>query len=148
MANKAYQRIYVDTNILINYCNGVVEDCETLNYIFKKRRKEVLFTSSLAIVQTITRLQTSTSRRKSYSSEDVVPMIKKLLGKFTLVNLTEEDVVSGLDADCKDIEDNIHFLLSQKVKCSCILTNNEKDFVQFNIPTFKPILRLAKLNFK
>lgn len=148
MANKAYQRIYIDTNILINYCNGVVEDCEVLNYIFKKRRKEVLFTSSLSIVQTITRLQTSTSRRKAYSSDEVVSMLKKILNKITLVNLTGDDVVYGLDPNCKDIEDNIHFLLSQKVKCSCILTNNEKDFVQFNIPTFKPILRLAKLNFK
>ncbi|MBP5456726.1 MAG: hypothetical protein J6Y37_09515 [Paludibacteraceae bacterium] len=119
-----------------------------MDYIFKKRRKEVLFTSSLAVAQTITRLQTTTSRRKAYTSEEVVPMLKKLLNKFTLVNLTADDVFDGLDENCKDLEDNIHFILSPKVRCECILTNNEKDFVQFNIPTFKPILRLAKLNFK
>ena len=148
MDKNAYQRIYVDTNILINYCNGIVADCETLNYIFKKRRKEVLFTSSLAIVQTITRLQTATSRWKAYTSECVVDMLNKLLPKFTIVNLTDEEILNGLDKKCKDLEDNIHYLLSKKVKCNCILTNNEKDFLQFDIPTIKPILRIAKLRFR
>lgn len=40
--------IYVDTNVLINYCTNQKSDVDALNYVFKKRRKEVLFTSSLA----------------------------------------------------------------------------------------------------
>jgi predicted nucleic-acid-binding protein len=50
-------RIYVDTNVLVNYCTGQTADVSALKYIFSKRRKEALFTSSLAVVQVITQLQ-------------------------------------------------------------------------------------------
>ena len=146
--NQSYKRIYVDTNVLINYCNGIKDDCDTLDYIFTKRDNKLLFTSSLAITQTITRLQTSTSKRKAYISKDVVEMIEALLKKFTIISLTREDIENSMNKQCKDLEDNIHYTLSRKLKCDCILTNNKKDFSQFNIPVFEPILRLAKLKIK
>ncbi|MBR7023549.1 MAG: hypothetical protein IKI09_08810 [Bacteroidales bacterium] len=43
-------KVYIDTNVLVNYATGQEEDVAALNYIFKKRRKEALFTSSLALV--------------------------------------------------------------------------------------------------
>jgi len=33
--------------------------------------------------------------------------------------------------DGNDIEDNVHYVLSQKMKCDAILTNNRKDFMYF-----------------
>ncbi len=62
MSDKAI-RIYIDTNVLINYCTGQQSDVQTLRYIFSQRRKENLFTSSLAIVQTIANLQTKKNSR-------------------------------------------------------------------------------------
>ena len=59
-------RIYVDTNVLINYCTGQSNDIKALQYVFTKRRKEALFTSSLAIVQTITKLQTENKQYKRF----------------------------------------------------------------------------------
>ena len=60
------KRIYVDTNVLINYCTGQTDDVIALRYIFTKRRKEILFTPYLAIVQTISKLQ---SDNKQYNKE-------------------------------------------------------------------------------
>ena len=36
--------------MLINYCTGQEADTEKLDYIFRTRRKEIVFTSSLALV--------------------------------------------------------------------------------------------------
>ncbi len=50
-------KVYIDTNVLVNYVTGQQDDVLVMNYLFKVRRKETLFTSSLALVQTITQLQ-------------------------------------------------------------------------------------------
>jgi len=126
-------RIYVDTNVLINYCTGQPNDIDTLNYIFTKRRKEVLFTSSLAVVQTISRLQTKgTKGREAYSREETIKKLYRILPKFTILDLSFADVEAGFTQLNRDIEDNVHYVLSQKAKCDAILTNNRKDFVYFN----------------
>lgn len=33
-------RIYVDTNVLVNYCTGQQADVDALTYVFSKRRRE------------------------------------------------------------------------------------------------------------
>jgi len=53
MSSRKITRIYVDTNVLINYCTEQSADVKALHYIFSKRRKEALFTSSLAVVYSI-----------------------------------------------------------------------------------------------
>jgi len=126
-------RIYVDTNVLINYCTGQSNDVQVLKYIFSKRRKETLFTSSLAIVQTITKLQAGSKQynRKAYSRETTIQKLNEILLKFTVLDLSLSDIKEGFNHLNSDIEDNIHFVLSQKMKCDAILTNNKKDFVFF-----------------
>ncbi|MDR1652310.1 MAG: hypothetical protein LBS01_01415 [Prevotellaceae bacterium] len=59
-------RVYVDTNVLINYCTGQNNDVSALRYVFAKRRKEALFTSSLAVVQTIAKLQAGSKQHKRF----------------------------------------------------------------------------------
>lgn len=102
-----------------------------LEYLFKTRRKEVLFTSSLAIVQTISNLQTKKSVRKAFSREQTIEAINKLRQKISVVALTNDDVTAGLAYKNKDVEDNIHYVLSKKVKCDAIITNNVSDFDYF-----------------
>jgi len=131
--NSKIVRIYVDTNILINYCTEQQNDVEALDYIFAKRRKEVLFTSSLAIVQTISSLQAKgRNNRKAYSREKTIEQLNKILPKFTILDLSYSDIKDSLDSLNKDIEDSVHYFISQKKKCDAILTNNKSDFVYFN----------------
>jgi len=129
-----YIKIYVDTNVLINYCTGQKADMVSLNHIFSKRTKHTLFTSSLAIVQTISRLQSGNKarNRKAYSKEKTIEELDYLLTKFTVLDLTLTDIKSGFNENCEDIEDSIHYIVSQKMKCDAILTNNAKDFTKFN----------------
>ena len=120
--------VYVDTNVLINYCTGQQRDVAALNYLFSQRSKERLFTSSLSIVQTITNLQTKKSSRRAFSKDETVDVLNRLMSKFTILNLSKEDIEAGFVGDSNDIEDNIHYVLSQKRKCDAIITNNIKDF--------------------
>ena len=126
-------RIYVDTNVLINYCTGQNKDVQALRHVFSKRRKEMLFTSSLAVVQTITKLQSNskTHNRKAYSRERTISVLNEILPKFTVLDLSLPDIKEGFNYLNSDIEDSVHFVLSQKKKCDAILTNNRKDFVFF-----------------
>ena len=126
-------RIYVDANVLINYCTGQPNDIEALEYVFTKRRKEVLFTSSLAVVQTISSLQSKgRNSRKAYSHEKTIEQLDKILSKFTILDLSYSDIKSGIKSLNKDIEDSVHYYISQKMKCDAIFTNNRRDFVYFN----------------
>jgi len=133
MSSNKVKRIYVDTNVLINYCTEQSADVKALHYVFSKRRKEVLFTSSLAIVQTITKLQSGSKQhlRKGYSRETTIKKLAEILPKFTVLDLLLSDIQSGFNHLNSDIEDNIHYVLSQKMKCNAILTNNIKDFAFF-----------------
>ena len=131
--NNKIVRIYVDTNVLINYCTGQQNDIEALDYIFTKRRKEVLFTSSLAIVQTISSLQSKgRNNRKAYSREKTIEQLNKILPKFTVLDLSYSDIKDSFKSLNKDIEDSVHYFVSQKKKCDAIFTNNKSDFVYFN----------------
>ena len=127
-------RIYVDTNVLINYCTGQSNDVQALKYVFSKRRKEALFTSSLAVVQTITKLQSGSKQynRKAYSREKTISTLDEILPKFTILDLSLSDIKAGFKLLNSDVEDSVHFVLSQKMKCDAILTNNLKDFTFFN----------------
>ena len=138
-------RIYVDTNVLINYCTGQKQDIDALNYIFSKREKEVLFTSSLAVVQTISKLQSKgKNNRKSFSRVETVEKLEKILPKFTVLNLAYSDVKDGLQSLNNDIEDSVHYFISQKMRCDAILTNNIGDFEFFKINTLRPLVGYLK----
>ena len=131
--------IYVDTNVLINYCTKQKNDVDALNYIFSKRRKEVLFTSSLAIVQTITNLQTKKATRKAFTKEEVINCINKIITKLTVIDLTINDIKKSYDENGYDVEDCVHTILSKKKKCNTILTNNLSDFKTFKDINLLPV---------
>jgi predicted nucleic acid-binding protein len=118
-----------------------------LKHIFLKRKKEALFTSSLSIVQTITRLQTENKhyKRKAFSREQTINELNSILPKFTVLSLSYEDIKNGFNYLNKDVEDSIHYVVSQKMKCDAILTNNISDFSGFkNVLAIIPDLGVLK----
>lgn len=62
MRNKElYRRVFIDTNVLIGNFRGLPDDVKAIKYLFSLKDHE-LFTSSLALSQTISTLQ---GKRKS-----------------------------------------------------------------------------------
>ena len=149
MKSDTLKKIYIDTNVLINYCTGQPTDRAGLDYLFKTRRKEVLFTSSLALVQTVTNLQTKKPKRKAFTREETVEAVEKLRKKLTVINLSENDIVEAVSYQNTDIEDNVHYVLCRKMKCEAIVTNNVSDFDFFrDIIVLKPERQLLSLKIK
>ena len=137
--------IYVDTNVLVNFCTNQENDTLALKYIFSKRNKNRLFTSSLSIVQTIANLQSKKKTRGAYTREKTIELLNSIIPKFTILDLSYNDIKEGFNAKNNDIEDSVHYVLSQKAKCNAIITNNVKDFVWFNdIETIMPSLGILK----
>lgn len=132
MSRQGLIRIYVDTNVLINYCTGQKSDVESLNYVFSKRRKEVLFTSTLALAQTIANLQTKKKTRKPFTKQSVIDILNYFYKKLTIINFSPDDIITAMSENGTDVEDCIHATLAKKVKCNAILTNNISDFANFD----------------
>lgn len=141
-------KIYIDSNVLIHYCTNVLDVVEALNYVFKKRKKDKLFTSSLAIAQTIATLQKNMNGRKAYSKEKTIRLVKPLMDKITVLDLTSSDIQKAMEKDNKDVEDSIQYIISKKMKCDAIITRNTKDFPFIDVYVIKPERRLLSISIK
>jgi predicted nucleic acid-binding protein len=125
---RVAKKVYIDANVLIYYCTGDKEVIECIKYLITNRRKEVLFTSNLSIIQTIAKLQTKQGERKAYSKEQIQSYIDFFSEKLTWLNVSDSDIKEAFLLENKDVEDNIHYIVSRKRKCEMIITANKKDF--------------------
>jgi hypothetical protein len=53
------------------------------------------------------------------------------MGKFKIISFVEEDIKTALNLKGTDVEDNIQYSLSKKLKCYWFITNNIKDYNSF-----------------
>ena len=125
---RVAKKIYIDANVLIYYCTGVEKFVDCIKYLIANRRKEVLFTSNLAIIQTIAKLQSKQGKRKPYDKAKIQSYIKFFSEKLTWLNVYDGDIKEAFLLENKDIEDNIHYIISRKRKCDMIITANKRDF--------------------
>lgn len=133
--NKKFRRIYIDTNVLIGNFRKVKADVLAIDYLFKLRDYE-LYTSTLAISQTISTLQ-GKRKDKAYRQE-IINYIKRLKHKIKLIGFAAGDLDVALELDNTDLEDNIQFVLGQKMSCYTYVTNNIKDFRYNTVAVIEP----------
>ena len=131
--------IYIDTNVLRNFFTEQPTDVSCLRFIFSKRKREKLFTSTFAVGQILSGLQKSSNNRMGFSKEKTIEKGKYIYQKFSLIDFTSKDLIDSFELQGKDIEDNIHYLLSQKRKCKIIITHDKTDFSKYgNVFVVKP----------
>ena len=135
--------IYVDTNVLANYFTGQTADIDCLRYIFSKRKKAHLFTSSLALVQVAQILQSNKGKkRQKFSVEQVKNCFSQIISKFNILDLTLADINKSFDNEIlgNDVEDRVQYVESQKFNCSAIITNDVSHYNSFvGIRVFSPV---------
>ncbi len=133
MSKKINYHIYVDTNVLVDYYTGQEDAVACLKYLFSINRKENLFTSTLALVQTVSQLQKKNTqrKRKAVTKEKAIEYLDFLFTKFMVLDLVRKDILDCYSLTGSDIEDNVHYIVSQKLKCKRIITRNVKDYAQF-----------------
>jgi len=132
-------RIYIDANVLINFCTGQTKDCAELKNLFSHKPKSSLYTSNLAIVQTIAKLQTKTKNRDIMPQKDIIKYINYFFAHITVCEVSNTTLKKALNMPAgDDLEDNVHFQICKSVKCNTVLTNNRKDFLPFPVFVLVP----------
>lgn len=124
--------IFVDTNVLLGYFIKQQRDVEALMYLFSLIGKK-LYISSLSIAQVVSVLQ------KKQTNETITDFVRYLISKFNVISFTENDAKEALKLKGSDIEDNIQYAMAIKLKCFRFVTNNVKDYTNFeDIDVVKP----------
>lgn len=137
MANNYH--IFIDTNVLVNYKTGQQKDIVCLNYLFSRKRKEVLHTSVFALGQAASMLQSARKGRHAFTSKQITEYFHFLFTKINVSDFSIDDLKDAINLKYKDIEDNIQYIISKKAKCNLIITNNTKDFAEIlDVETMKP----------
>ncbi len=137
---KDENRIFVDTNILIgcyfpssnkgrNERKSLsIYDKSAIQYLYSLKGKR-LFTSSLAIAQLVSVFQ------KKMTNEQIIDVVQQISAKFEIISFTKEDVLAAIDSQyaniSTDLEDNIQYIISSKMRCFYFVTNNKSDYTQF-----------------
>jgi predicted nucleic-acid-binding protein len=126
-------RIFVDSNILIGaYVSKNQMDKNCLQYLFTLQGKK-LYTSSLSIIHLISFLK---NREKSEKTKKIV---RYLLTKFYVISVQEQDIINSLNIEYPDMEDNIQYVVCNKLSCYFFITNNLRDYSGFlNIKAITP----------
>ena len=139
MIKQVDYHFYIDTNVLVNYFTNQPDDVACLQYLFSKKRKENLFTSSLALVQTASILQSSRKNRKGFHKEHLINCLNILSTKLTILDLTLKDIINSYSTKGNDLEDCVQYTISRKAKCFRIITNNKGHYSDFiDIEAIKP----------
>jgi len=76
--------------------------------------------------------------------------VKEKLSKFKVIastsNLTDKIIEKGLTSKFIDFEDALQYYCALEMNCNLIITRNEKDFKNSDIPVLTPAEYLESLN--
>jgi len=123
--------IFVDSNVLISAYSDQQEDKKCLEYLYSLKGKH-LFISALSVAQLVSVFQ------KRKTNEVIKGIVRSLISKFTVIEFSQTDIENSLHFDFSDMEDNIQYVVSKKMKCAYFVTNNRKDYVSFNLSVIVP----------
>ena len=123
--------IFVDTNVLIGAYSGKQEDKKCLDYLYSLKGK-YLFISALSVAQLVSVFQ------KHKTNETIKDIVRSLIAKFNIIEFSQADIENSLHFIFSDMEDNIQYVISKKMKCAYFVTNNRKDYVSFNLSVIAP----------
>ena len=145
--------VYLDTNVLMNYCSQQNEEIKIVKYLTDVRYENNLYISALSVAQTVSLIQ---SRKKKSKEEKrlEIDRLQELVKKFTIISLTEKEIANSFElynshSDFVDIEDLIQYSIAKKVKCDAIITHNKSDFAAFvgnDVKIIDAYLSLIKRN--
>lgn len=76
---------------------------------------------------------------REYSEQEARENVKKVLRKFTIVDLTSELIQKAFEEESiPDFEDCIQYHSAKAVSCNAIITRNTKDFRKIELDIYTP----------
>lgn len=115
MAKSSVNRVYLDTNVLINdYLfrakkskkADAVDAHNCLIFLRKPENGFQLYTSTLSIAQLV-----STLSKLKIGNTAITAEIATILSKYNVVNFVKENVTTAIATTAKDVEDSFQYSL-------------------------------------
>jgi len=135
-------RIFIDTNILIDYvCKRESFYEQAVEVIARSitSENELCFTD-ISAINTL-----YIGKKYGYSSEELSQSIDNLLN-YSLLSYIDKDVLhKALTSDWKDKEDALQYYSAQASNADCIITRNIDDFQRSSIPVYTPTALLDEI---
>ncbi len=112
------KNIYLDANILIDYVTGRNIEKTNIKDIFQSKSNFYISPLSVHIVIYVTKMKRGGAHFQ---------LFQKLVGKMTLIPLTDVIIKRAFKTDYKDFEDLLQYY-SAETTCDTIITRDKKDF--------------------
>lgn len=125
MTKSNQNHIFIDTNIIIGaYLSDKKYEKERRcwNYLTSLIGKKI-YISSLSVAQFVSTLQ-----HHKINRELIRDYVKNILAKVNIIDFTKDDITKSLLIKENDLEDNIQYILANKLKCGLFFTQNTKDY--------------------
>lgn len=126
-------RVFVDTNILIDYVCARKDFCEIAERLFVSGLcgEHKLIISDLSYVNTF-----YVGHQYGYSKEKLLEVLQKVESFCETADMNGQVVHAALHSGWKDFEDSIQYHSAISSMAECIVTRNKKDFKASLIPVF------------
>ncbi len=125
MTKTNQNHIFIDTNIIIGAYlkNKEYEDEKRCwDYLTSLVGKKI-YVSSLSIAQFV-----STFQYHKINKMLIRDYVRNILTKVNIIDFTKDDIKRSLLVKENDLEDNIQYVLANKLKCGIFFTQNTKDY--------------------
>ncbi|TAE06251.1 MAG: type II toxin-antitoxin system VapC family toxin [Bacteroidetes bacterium] len=146
MLKNFSNRVFIDTNVFLyeifyrNFPENEAYEKQgkqadlALKYL-KKQSQVTLYVASFTLVQILSTL----SNHRQFPNQQIPQEIVQILENYEVIDFTQADMKEAIALNAPDLEDAFQYTLSQKLRCAYILSENTRDFNQFqNIQVFKP----------
>ena len=128
-------KVFYDSNVvldvLLNRAEFVQDSLSALKY------SENRIVKGFISVVSITDIFYLVNRNLKDSSLSI-EKIKILLNIVRIAKADKKTVQNAIKSGWKDFEDAVQYSVAKKIRASCIVTRNKKDFAQSDIPVYTP----------
>ena len=128
-------RVIIDTNVLIDYFQDrkmYADAAETILRLCSINEIDG-YVSALSIPNLVYVM------RKELTKEKIKKVLSTIEIVLTIEDLKAEDIPEALDTGIDDFEDSLQAVCATRVCADYIITRNEKDFKNSNVPPISPI---------
>jgi predicted nucleic acid-binding protein len=134
------QRIYLDTNIVLDFMLNRAPFINEVERIFKLKDELLLEFSVSAL--TLANVAYTLDKLKEVPH----PHISKMLNWFTVVDLSIDIIQQTVVSKFNDFEDGLQYFSALKIEADVIVTRNKIDFKHAQLPVYTPQEFLNHIN--
>lgn len=136
------KRIFLDTNFIIDYfvredCSG---DSEKL-MVYGCDHKLKFFISYLTVANFAYIM-------RKLPAAQLNDIVYQICNTFVVVDNNRDQILRNLKNPFSDFEDGLQYQAAMEVNCDCIISRNQKDYINAKIPVMTAVEFLDSVNNK